>query len=74
MLLMPEKFNQAVYTYTASTPDMRAEGTNGYMEVEVTFMVKDLEKFTDVWYASYKLPSDRNKWYHKVKAETLANV
>lgn len=71
MLLMPEKFYNAVYSYEASPPNMDHEGMNGYMEVEATFYVKDLQKFSDLWYNAYKFPSDRADWYHKVKSQML---
>lgn len=71
MLLMPEKFYQAVSSYEVSPSNMDHEGMSGYMEVEATFYVKDLRVFTDIWYNAYKYPSERTEWYHKVKSQTL---
>jgi hypothetical protein len=51
---------------------MDHEGMTGYMEVEVVFEIKDLQAFTNLWYHSYKLPSDRSKWYDQIKNATLA--
>lgn len=72
MLLQPELFYRAVTKYEATSPDMNGEGFNGYMEVKATFYVKNLASFNDLWEKSYKLPSDRCKWYHTVKNATLA--
>lgn len=72
MLLMPEKFYGAVYSYEASPPNMDHEGMAGYMEVEATFHIKDLQAFTEMWYNAYKFPSERSEWYHKIKSQMLA--
>lgn len=72
MLLMPQTFYMAVHRYNASPPNMDHEGMTGYMEVEVVFEIKDLQAFTNLWYHSYKLPSDRSKWYDQIKNATLA--
>lgn len=67
MLLLPDKFNNAVTHYSATTPDMNGEGFNGYMEVKATFFIKDLEAFNQLWKDSYIYPSDRTEWYHFIK-------
>lgn len=67
MLLNPEKFEQAVWKYEATAPAYTLEGINGYMEIVVTFHVKDLTLFTRLWEESYKLPSDRSDWYNKIR-------
>lgn len=71
MLLMPDKFHNAVQSYVATPPNMEHEGIIGYMEVDATFHIKDLQAFTDLWYNAYKMPSDRSEWYHKVKSQML---
>lgn len=72
MLLMPEQFQRAVDKYEATTPDVQSEGFAGYMETHVTFHLRNLDDFTKLWNESYKFPSDRAEWYHKVKNATLA--
>lgn len=72
MLLMPEQLYKAVSKYVAFPPDMPAEGIIGYMEVYAEFEVKNLDEFTKLWNESYKFPSDRTEWYHKVKSATMA--
>lgn len=71
MLLMPDKFCNAIQNYSATAPDMAHEGMNGYMEVEASFYIKDLRAFTDLWYDAYKFPSDRASWYHDLKNAAL---
>ena len=67
MLLRPEEMQHAVYSYTATAPDIQAEGFNGYMETKVTFEIKDLERFSSLYKSAYVFPSDRTKWYYTVK-------
>lgn len=67
MLLMPEQFQCAVDSYTATSPDVKNEGFNGYMEVRATFQVRDLVLFSDLWKKSYVYPSDRSAWYAFIK-------
>lgn len=74
MLLMPETFSKAVSKYEATSPDMSAEGFNGYMEVKATFYIKDISAFSDLWDSAYIFPSDRSKWYHQVKSQTLGKL
>lgn len=74
MLLMPEKFFAAVDRYNASPPNMSIEGIVGYMEIDATFEIKNLQEFTELWYNAYMLPSDRSEWYHNVKSQMLAKV
>jgi hypothetical protein len=64
---MPEKFQQAVSEYKSTAPDYANEGFNGYMEVDVEFSIRDLERFAHLYSESYKLPSDRSEWYHKIR-------
>lgn len=67
MLLRPEEMQHAVHSYTATAPDVQHEGFNGYIETKVTFEIKDLERFSDLYKSAYVYPSDRSKWYHTVK-------
>jgi hypothetical protein len=71
MLLQPERFNDAVHKYEATTPQMQYEGMAGYMEVDATFEIKDLTKFAKLWDDSYTYPSDRSAWYHKIKSQVM---
>lgn len=66
MLLHPEMFQDAVTKYEATAPDFYNEGFAGYMSVDVTFHVKNLESFTELYEKSYRLPSDSSEWYSKV--------
>ncbi len=66
MLMMPKKFQQAIQSYSATAPDVENEGFNGYMETNVTFIVKDLDMFSALWKESYVYPSDRQRWYHMI--------
>lgn len=68
MLLRPEEMQNAVHSYSATAPDIQHEGFNGYMETKVTFEIKDLEQFSKLYKSSYTYPSDRAKWYYKVKS------
>ena len=72
MLLQPEMLQHAVEKYEAFTPDVDNEGFNGYMETHVTFHIKNLDTFTELWNKAYRLPSDRSEWYYKIKNATLA--
>mgnify|MGYP006299486511 CR=1 FL=1 len=67
MLLMPEKFQGAVVSYHATAPDVDNEEFNGYMEVDATFIIKDLTKFGELWQEGYVYPSDRAKWYNGIR-------
>jgi hypothetical protein len=67
MLLMPDRFHQAVVSYQATSPDMTHEGVNGYMEVEATFVLRDLHEFGKLWADSMVYPSDRSAWYWGIK-------
>lgn len=71
MLLRPEELQNAVDSYTASSPDIKNEGFNGYMETKVTFHIKDLEKFSALYKSAYVFPSDRTAWYYKVKSSFM---
>lgn len=71
MLLQPERFNDAVTSYTATTPQMQYEGMAGYMEVDAVFKIKNLTLFAKLWEDSYTFPSDRSAWYHKVKSQMM---
>lgn len=63
---MTEDFHRAVQSYEATSPDMQHEGIKGYMEVEATFVIKDLTAFGTLWQQSMVYPSDRTKWYHVI--------
>ena len=67
MLLRPEEMQRAVYSYTATAPDVQNEGFTGYMETKVTFEIKDLEQFSKLYKSAYAYPSNRSKWYYMVK-------
>jgi hypothetical protein len=71
MLLLPEEVYEAISSFTCTTPDMKAEVFNGFMATQCTFMVKDLNKFAKLWDKSYVYPSDRAKWYNKIKTGSL---
>ena len=71
MLLQPEQFSNAISSYTATPPDMNGEGFNGYMEVNATFEIKDLTRFSKLWDDAYVFPSDRSKWYHLIKSSMV---
>lgn len=71
MLLQPERFNNVVHSYTASSPQMQYEGMAGYMEIDAAFDIKDLSGFAKLWDDSYKFPSDRSEWYHKIKSQMM---
>lgn len=67
MLCQPERFENAVVRYTSTAPDIKGEGINGYMEVEVEFVVRDMTLFAALLSDAYRLPSDRPEWYHKLR-------
>jgi hypothetical protein len=71
MLLQPEKFQNAITSYTASSPDVANEGFNGYMEVIVEFYVKDLARFTTLYDESRVFPSDRTAWYNAIRSSMI---
>ena len=54
-------------SYEATAPDMPGEGFNGYMEVNATFVLRDLQEFGKLWDDSRVYPSDRVEWYHGIK-------
>jgi hypothetical protein len=64
MLLMPQKFQRAVSSYTCSAPDVDNEGFAGYMEVKAIFHIKDLDAFNNLWKDAYVYPSERAEWYY----------
>lgn len=66
LLLQGESFQRAVCSYTSTSPDFAHEGVAGYVEVVLTFEIKDLEVFTKIWYGWYKC-EDRTGLYHKMK-------
>ncbi len=66
MLAQPELFERAVERYSASTPEVSAEGMAGYMLTNVTFHIRDIAKFSDL----YRQPVDSD-WYHKVRRGNL---
>lgn len=68
MLMMPERFQRAVNSYTCTAPDVEREGFIGYMEVRAEFDIKDLDGFTKLWNDAYVYPSDRAQWYHFIKS------
>lgn len=67
MLLMPDRFHRAVVSYQSTSPDMEHEGVSGYMEVNVTFTLRDLQEFGKLWDDSRVYPADRAEWYHGIK-------
>ena len=73
MLLRPEELQHAVTSYSATTPDVEHEGFNGYIETKVTFFIKDLERFTQLYNSAYVFPSERTEWYHMIKRGLMGN-
>lgn len=67
MMLMPELLQRAVVSYTSTAPDYENEGFNGYMEIKVTFMLRDLDEFNVLWNESRVYPSDRADWYDFIR-------
>lgn len=56
-----ESYSNSVERMTIKKgPLHQYEGMAGYIETEVEFEIKDLRKFTDLWYSYYSLP-DRRK-------------
>ena len=67
MMLMPELLERAVSAYTSTAPDVEHEGFNGYMEVKVTFTLRDLDAFNELWNKSRVYPSERSDWYYFIR-------
>lgn len=64
MLMNPKDFQMAVYSYSATTPNVEHEGMAGYIETVVTFQIKDLELFTTLY---SKCSNTSPEWYYTVK-------
>lgn len=65
MLINAEDFEQAIRSYSATTPAYQFEGVAGYVETTVTFDVNDLEKLTKLYSGYHKLSSEtRCRMYH----------
>lgn len=47
-----EEFFQAISKFQSTSPRVDLEGVVGYSSVDVEFDVRDLEKFTKLWYNS----------------------
>lgn len=70
MLSQPERFEQAISSYSASSPAFQFEGVAGYIETAVTFEINKLDVFTELYYAYYKVDCDRrSKWYYSICKE-----
>lgn len=67
MLMQGEKFQKAVNAFTSSAPNFKEEGFIGYIEVHVTFQIKDLACFSELYESSYIFPTERAKWYAALK-------
>ena len=49
-------FSQAVASMSIDNmPNFELEGLNGYIETEITLIIKDLKIFTNIWEAYYSL-------------------
>ena len=59
MLMCAKQMQNAVHSYSATSPDYNAEGVAGYIETTVTFMILDLRAFVDLYEETRILPSDR---------------
>lgn len=67
MLSQPQKFEQAIREYSASSPSFQSEGFNGYIETTVIFEINSLEKFSVLYNEYYSIPEDtRSKWYNSI--------
>lgn len=70
MLSQPQKFEQAIREYSASSPNFRSEGFNGYIETTVIFEIADIANFSKLYNEYYSLPDDmRSKWYSSLCIE-----
>lgn len=67
MLVQGEKFQRAVSKFTSSAPNFEHEGFNGYIEVSVTFYIKDITLFAQLWESGYVYPTERSKWFSAIK-------
>jgi hypothetical protein len=72
MLILPEEFQRAVRSYTATAPNVEHEGMLGYVETVVTFHVNDLEAFTTLYSKARNLCTP--EWYNQVKNGLLCKV
>lgn len=64
---MPELLERAVQSYNSTSPNVKDEGFNGYMEIKVSFMIQDLESFNQLWNKSRVYPSERTEWYSFIR-------
>lgn len=65
MLFDTKLVADSIYSFEVKRPDVESEGYHGYIETLVTFQIKDLEKFVEL----YNKPNPNNTdwdWYHKV--------
>jgi len=65
MLSQTKEFEQAIFKYSASSPAYQYEGVAGYIETIVTFEIRDLEKFSNLYNQYNKLPN-RDIWYYNI--------
>ena len=69
MLVHPKEFSRAVYSYSASAPDMDGEGLTGCMETDVEFVVLNIELFAKLLVdAQGRSTVNRSNWYGLVRS------
>jgi hypothetical protein len=73
MLLQPEQMERAVVSYTSTAPAINMEGVSGFMEVEVTFYIRELTEFIKLWEGSRAYYDKRSDWYYTVRNAHLAD-
>lgn len=66
MQIQGEKYQQAVNSVSYTSPNYEAEGFNGYIETTITFEVKDLKAFTELYMLWYTYDK-RTEFYHSLK-------
>ena len=67
LMIQGADWEQAVSEVTYTAPQFKYEGVAGYVETKVTFKVKDLSKFVELWNRWVSLPIDkRTKFYRLV--------
>lgn len=68
LMLSGEDFEQAINNVQFSSPNFAHEGLAGYIEVDVTFDVKDLKKFAEIYLNYYELDHRiKQKLYTQIK-------
>ena len=62
MQLQGAEFADAVESFTCNRPDFKGEGFNGYIEVDLSINIRNLQTFSKIWYEWYSSPN-RDKIY-----------